>query len=297
MMRFELRHLRAFIMLAEELHYRRAAERLFMTQPGLTRIIRRLEEEVEVPLFFRTTRSVALTGPGKVFLLHCRAVLEDLERAVRETRGAEEGNVGHITVAYMDFIINGALPEILRYFRRLYPNIGVDLIYMPSGVQKEAVLSNRIDIGLLIGPFRSSNVHTVPLAHNPLVVLLSDEHRLADREFISLAELADESFVFGAKPDWSAFRNIVSSLCHKHGFGPRVVQEASTSDGIFGLVAANMGITFYVSGVSNINRKGIVVKPLIDENEYVEIVAAWQNNTSSKCVRHFLDILCQYSIK
>lgn len=291
MIRFELRHIRAFIVLAEELHYRRAAERLFMTQPGLSRMIRRLEDEVGAQLFLRTTRSVMLTKAGEVFLEQCDAVFEGLERGVMRARGAAAGDVGHMTVAYMDFIINGPLPRILEPFRREYPNVRIDLTYMTTVSQKEALLAGRIDVGLLIGPFRSSNICTLSLVREPLVALVSDEHRLAERDSVTLADLADEPFVLGTKTGWVAFRRIVSDLCHRSGFSPNVVQEASTSDGIFGLVAANMGVSLYASCATNIRRQGLTVKPLAGDNVCVESVAAWRSDTSSPSVWRFVDSL------
>jgi DNA-binding transcriptional LysR family regulator len=290
-MRFELRHLRAFVLLAEELHFRRAAERLCMTQPALSRTIRTLEEDVGVELLLRTTRSVELTEAGRVFLTECREVLRLLERGVMRTHSAALGNAGNIAVAYTDFAINGPLPQILETFRRQHPGVRVELSYIPTVVQKEEILTGHIDVGLLIGPFESKGIHSVSVMMDPLVALLPDSHPLARQEAIALEDLADEPFVLGSKDSWAAFRHIVFVVCREAGFTPNVVQEASTSDGIFGLVSANIGVSLYPSCVRSIQRQGLTIRPLLGVEHQVETLAVWRSDSDSPSVERFVTTL------
>lgn len=292
-LRFELRHVRAFVALAEELHFRKAAERLYMTQPGLTRLIQWLEEEIGTPLFRRTTRSVVLTDAGAEFLVECRHALERLERGVRRAHHAAAGDVGTLTLAYMDFAINGPLPGILRAFQKRYPGVHVELVYMPTAQQKAAVLSEQIDIGLMIGPFVSPSVQTWSVNREPLVALLPASHPLAAQDAVSLADLADQRFVLGSVTGWSTFRADVLDFCHRAGFTPNVVQEASTSDGIFGLVAANSGVSVYTECAYNIRRRGVVVRPLTDCALQIETLAAWRHDLCSPTAERFLALLEQ----
>jgi len=290
-MRFELRHLRAFVLLAEELHFGHAAERLCMTQPALSRIIRSLEEDIGVELLLRTTRSVELTEAGRVFLSECREVLRLLERGVMRTHSAALGEAGNISVAYTDFAINGPLPRILEAFRREHPGVRVELSYVPTVVQKEEILAGHIDIGLMVGPFQSKGVNSISVMFDPLVVLLSDGHPLARQEAISLKDLSEEPFVLGSKGSWAAFRHIVFSACREAGFSPNVVQEASTSDGIFGLVSANIGVSLYPGCVRSIQRQGLTIRPLEGGVHQVETLAVWRSDSVSPSVQRFVSTL------
>ncbi|MER1967315.1 LysR substrate-binding domain-containing protein [Castellaniella sp. GW247-6E4] len=290
-MRFELRHLRAFVLLAEELHFRRAAERLCMTQPALSRTIRSLEEDIGVELLLRTTRSVELTEAGRVFLAECREVLRLLERGVMRTHSAALGDAGNVAVAYTDFAINGPLPRILETFRRDHPGIRVELSYIPTVFQKEEILAGHIDVGLLIGPFQSKGVNSISVMRDPLVALLPDGHPLTRREAITLKDLADEPFVLGSKDSWAAYRHVVFEACREAGFSPNVVQEASTSDGIFGLVSANIGVSLYPSCVRSIQRQGLTIRSLEGVEHPVETLAVWRSDSVSPSVQRFVDTL------
>lgn len=291
MSRFELRHIRAFVVLAEELHFRRAAERLLMTQPGLSRMIRWLEEEIGADLFLRTTRRVELTEAGSAFLVDCREVLAGVERSVKHARSAAAGDIGYVTVAYMDFAINGPLPRILKAFRQAYPRVRVELFYMPTAEQKKALLAGHVDVGLLIGPFQSDYIDTTLVESEPLAVLLPEDHSLTELDAVPLTALAGEPFVLGAKGGWSAFRRVVFDRCQQSGFSPQVVQEASTSDGIFGLVAADIGVSLYASCVRNIRRRGLTTRPLADTGGHIETVAAWRSDITAPSVSRFIETL------
>lgn len=290
-LRFELRHVRAFVALAEELHFRKAAERLYMTQPGLTRLIQWLEEEIGTPLFTRTTRSVALTDAGAEFLGECRYALERLERGVRRAHHAAAGDVGTLTVAYMDFAINGPLPGVLKAFHKRFPGVHVELIYMPTAHQKAAILSEQIDIGLMIGPFVSRSVRTLAVNREAPVVLLPESHALTAQKSIALPQLANQQFVLGSANGWSAFRAEVLNSCHQAGFAPNIVQEASTSDGIFGLVAANSGVSVYTECAYNICRRGVAVRPLVECDLQIETLAGWRHDLHSPTAERFLELL------
>lgn len=290
-MRFELRHIRAFFAVAEELQYRSAAERLHMTQSALTRTIQALEEAVGVELFARTTRSVQLTEAGRVFLFECKLAVNHIEKAALLAQATAGGNAGYLRIAYMDFAINGALPSLIEQFLRNNPGIKVELFHIPSSKQKEAILESRIDIGFLIGPFESPNVNYLSLAKEKMVVLLPSQHPLVEKECIAMQDLAHEKFILGSKDAWEAFRTYFFSLCHLAGFSPSIAQEASTSDGIFGLVASNIGVSIYSSSAENIHRKGLVIRPLSDPGAELETLVCWRKDIVSPAVDKFMQFL------
>lgn len=291
--RFDLRHLRAFLAVAESLHFKRAAETLHITQPALSRLIKGLEEEVGADLFERTTRQVTLSNSGRLFLEECHTALSHLERGVQLARRAAWGDIGHVTIAYNDFSINGVLPKILDAFKEAYPDIFVELIYMPSHQQHEALLDQRIDIGFMIGPVHLSGIITHRAAIENIVVILPRRHPMANKKNLTLAELTNEKFILGTEEGWSTFRAHVFRLCLQAGFRPDIIQEASTSSGIFGLVAANMGISLYSDCVIKFRREDIVVVPLVSDHERLETIAAWSGTYSTPSCRLFSELLIQ----
>jgi DNA-binding transcriptional LysR family regulator len=289
--KFDLRQARAFLFVAEELHFGRAAARLFMTQPALSRSIRALEDAVGVALFERSTRRVRLTAAGEAFAAECRLALGHLERAAASALNAAEGREGRLRVGYMDFAINGRLPQILKAFRAKYPQVMVDLQYIPTAMQHSALLEGRIDIGFVIGELKAQKVLNLLVDQDDFVALLPEGHRLAARASVRLADLAEEPFVLGSEDTFSSFRALLFPLCHTAGFFPHVVQQASNTSGIFGMVAAGVGVTVYAGCARNLRRTGVVVKPLADVRETIPTFAAWVSDHPSEVLRRFKDLV------
>ncbi|RVT99060.1 LysR family transcriptional regulator [Rhodovarius crocodyli] len=291
MLRFDLRHLRCFLQVAQELHFSRAAERLHMAQPALSRTIRELEAEVGTALFQRSTRQVSLTVAGEAFLKECRAGLAQIERGVAKARRVAEGTSGELRVAYMDFAINGRLPELVRLFRERHPEIRLELHYMPTSRQQAALLERRIDIGFMLDGMGSEVMTSYPLAEDSYVALLPATHRLADVPGLTLSALAQEPFVIGTGDDWFGYRETIFAMCRQRGFFPDIIQEASSSQGIFGLVAAGAGVSVYSSCVRNVQRRGIVVRELDDVRAAISIRAVWEREHPSPTVQRFAEFL------
>lgn len=289
--KFDLRQARAFLCVADELHFGRAAARLFTSQPALSRSIHALELAVGVPLFERTTRRVRLTAAGESFADECRVALAHLERATGAALDAAEGRAGRLRLAYMDFAINGRLPALLRDFRKQYPRNVLDLEYLPSAKQRTALLEGRIDIGVMIGEFESARVLNVLVDQDDLVALLPDGHRLATKRTLQLADLAREPFVMGNEDSFGSFRRLFFPLCHEAGFMPDVVQQASSTTGIFGMVAAGVGVSVYAGCARNIRRVGVAVRPLADVSTKVPVFAAWAAESSSEVLKRFTEFL------
>lgn len=289
--RFDLRQMRAFVAVAESLHFKKAAEALYITQPALSRLIKGLESEVGAELFSRTTRHVTLTESGKLFLDECRNVFAHIERGLYLARRAAAGDIGRVSIAYNDFSINGVLPHILDLFKERHPDVATELIYMPSHTQHQAILDGQIDIGFLLGPLHKSGIETHSVALERSVAILPSRHPLAQRSWLNTEELAEEKFILGSESDWQSFREFVFKTCQRAGFTPKVIQEATTSNGIFGLVAANMGVSVYSECIKKFNHKDIAVVPLRGENTRIEMVAAWKSSYESPSARLFKELL------
>ncbi len=283
----EIRHLTAFRVLAETLHFGRAGAALGLSQPALSRTIAALESELGAPLFERNTRNVALTEVGRIFMERAGEVMASFDGLVADVRRAASGETGRISVGYMDFAINGALPSLLSRFRQEAPQISVNLAYVPTSSQRNAILDGSLDVGFLIGPFSGDGIETETFETSPLTALLPKGHPLTRLKRIGLPQLASEDWVMGSPEPWQAFRAIVMERCATHGFAPRIVQEASNSDGILGLVAAGMGVSLYTRAAGNIRRHGIVLRDVADE-PVVETVAAWRADNANPALRSFV---------
>ncbi|WP_029725756.1 LysR family transcriptional regulator [Desulfotignum balticum] len=287
----EFRHIIAFIAVAEKLNFKKASIALNMTQPGLTRIINRLEDDLGASLFKRTTRSVELTESGSVFLQEVIPALDRLNTAIIKTQNAEAGNIGYLRVAYMSFAINKNLPSILKKFQEQFPGIRLDLTYIPTPEQKKQLIDSKIDIGFIVGNFSNPFVEQLPFIKEELVAVLPEGHRLSDKQCVSISDLKDEEFILGTPKDWKAFLKIINQLCLQSNFNPKVRQYVDTIDGIFGMVAAKMGITIFAACASNFQHIGLVIKRLEDKSAEVTTTAVWLKNNKSKSLSKFLDFI------
>jgi DNA-binding transcriptional LysR family regulator len=162
---------------------------------------------------------------------------------------------------------------------------------MPTASQHISLLEGRIDLGFITGEFRAPKVQNVLVEEHEFVALLPEEHPFAARESLRLDELAREPFVIGSETTFSSFRAMVFDLCHTAGFYPKVIQEVSSSVGIFGLVAAGAGVTIYSGSARNIRRSGVVVKPLSDVHRKIPIFAACLADHPSLELRRFLELV------
>lgn len=287
----EIQQIVAFTTVAEKLNFRKASESLNMTQPGLTRIIKKLEDDIGVKLFKRTTRSVELTEAGVIFFDETQNLIEKIDKAIIKAKNAEAGNIGYLQIAYMGFAINGQLPEILRKFHERFPGIRTDLVYMPTKIQKEKILESEIDIGFLMEDFHSPDVEKIIISKERLVAVIPATHRYTHKSELTIADLEEEQFILGSPKDWSTFLPMIISLCQQSNFNPKIRQYVDTSEGIFGMVAAGLGITIYTESALNVRQNGLMIKPLSNENAEIKIYAAWMKNNTSKSLAKFKNML------
>ncbi|THF86890.1 LysR family transcriptional regulator [Deinococcus sp. KSM4-11] len=286
----ELRHLRHFVALAEEEHFGRAAERVFVVQQALSNSIRNLEDEVGVPLVLRTTRRVQLTPAGQEFLIGARETLALAAQTVERARRAARGEVGRLTIGFVSGLAFGGLPEIVRRFRELYPNVSVDLRELTAQEQEAALRGGQIDVGLMLLPVRDPSLDSRALWRQPLVAALPAEHALARRRRLKISDLQGESFVFFPRQIRATYFDQVMRWCAGAGFTPHVVQEAIEVPTLLSLVAAGIGVFLPIEFFSRLSLPGVVYRP-IDDAPIVEIVAVWSRSEGrSPVVRAFLSV-------
>ncbi len=290
----ELRQLRYFVAVAEELHFGHASARLRVAQPALSRQIQALEEELHLQLLLRNRRRVQLTPAGQVFLERCRLLLARVEDAVLAARSAGGSGVsGSLSLGFVGSATYQALPAILRAFRKIAPRVELTLSEMTVHMQLEALTEKRIDVGLLRLPPKSEGLVFRPISREALMVALPSAHRLAQLPALRLAALAGEPFVLypdNPRPSWTQF---IVGLCQQAGFQPIIVQRTVEIQTALSLVAAGIGLSIVPAGVSSISRKDVVFRRLTDVRARTELLVAYRDQALSPGVRAFLKVIRQ----
>ncbi len=284
----ELRHLRYFVAVAEELHFGRAAARLFIVQPSLSQQIQQLEEELGFPLLKRTKRSVELTDAGSVFLAAAQRILAQVQEAKHAAQRAHRGEMGRLVVGYISSSTYDLLPVMLRAYRERFPHVEVALRELTTPAQVKALEENELQIGLLRLPISSPLMNVEVVRREPIVCVLPEEHPLAVHERISVSLLAHEPFVLQSRLQGGGYYVQLMKLCLASGFSPNVVQEVTEIHTIVGLVAAGIGISLVPQSIRNIRSEGIVYRELEGTTTMTEIALAWRRDAHSAIVENFL---------
>jgi DNA-binding transcriptional LysR family regulator len=288
----ELSDLRSFVAVAEELHFGRAAERLHVTQPPLSRQIRKLEDALGVKLFHRTTRRVDLTDAGREFLAEARNVLAAAERAVSRARSVERGETGRLAIGAVTPAIDGFLPELIREFRSRHPRVDVSLTEMDTTSQLDALRAERLHAAFVrLAEHDVRGLSTQVVRRERLVLALPRGHRLAAASTIPLASLAGEPVVALAPEVQPELHRRLVAACSDAGFAMRVTQTTRTVPTITALVAAGMGVAFVPESARSTRRTGVAWRPIRGRLPEVEISVAWRSWNASPALGHLRDLL------
>ncbi|MFE9814590.1 LysR family transcriptional regulator [Streptomyces sp. NBC_00236] len=287
----ELRHLFAFVAVAEELHFGRAAKRLQMAQPPLSQQIRQLEKELGVQLFERNTRSVRLTSAGESFLQPVRTVIEDLDTAVRAVKAAGRGEYGRVSIGFAGASSHETLPRLTRAVRAAHPAIELVMTGQTyANVALARVADGSLDLGFVRLPVTQPGVTFRVIDEEELVCALPSDHPLAARDSVPLEVLAGEPFVSFPANTGSTVRDAMVGACEAAGFNPRVVQEAPDSYTILALVAAGVGVTLTVTSVQHIQQSGLVYRPLAGPPIRRQAALAWRADNPSAALHAVLAV-------
>lgn len=263
----DLRRIRYFVALAEELHFGRAAQRLGISQPPLSQQIRVLEEEMGVQLLVRSNRRVELTPAGAVLLPEARALLAQAERARAMTLRAQRGELGELRVGFTgSAAFSSIIPQLILEYRRRLPEVHLQLHELTTQQQLIAMLERRLDIGFFRSPKQPElppNLQALRLFEDALVAVLPPQHSLGTRdEPLPVAALAEEDFVMYPRESGTGVYDQILSLCRQAGFTPRVAQEAREAPTIVGLVAAGLGVALVPASLRSINVNGVMYRAL-----------------------------------
>jgi DNA-binding transcriptional LysR family regulator len=294
-MTLELRQLRYFVTVAEELHFGRAAERLHMTQPPLSQTIAALEELLGTPLFLRNRRQVELTPAGAALLPEARRMLLEAAELPELVRRAAAGEAGRLSLAFVTSADYSVLPPFLRRYRAAYPQVHITLREATSDLQVEDLLRDRVDAGLLIPPLPDkarAELDYMKVLEEPLILCApAGLDALRDGKPARLQDLPPLPLVIFPRHISPALHDAILSCFRAAGITPTIGQEAIQMQTIVSLVSGGMGLALVPESVSNLMRPGVEYRALADPTPLVETGLAWRRDNASPVLRGFLELL------
>ncbi len=259
----ELRHLRYCVAVADEESFSRAAGRLRIAQPALSRQIKAIEQEIGVALFQRLPRGAAVTEPGRVFIEDARAVLAAVESAVQKARRAHRGEVGLLRIGFTGSAsFNPFVTRAIRDFRRLNPHVEIELVEEATASLLARFGANRLDVAFLRpAPGEVDHLWSMRVLDEPLVIAMPSEHPQAQRKRIDLKALAREDFILYPRENGRALFDLIISACRNVGFSPKVLQIAPQLTSIVNLVATGIGLSIVPESIAQVSTPGVVYRP------------------------------------
>jgi DNA-binding transcriptional LysR family regulator len=290
----ELRQLRYFVVLAKELNFTRAAEKLFVSQPPLSLQIANLELELGSKLFYRTSRSVKLSEAGQIFLMHCQAILERLDQACDHVKQVEKGLEGQVQIGLSGSHFMGPLPYFIGEFRTARPQVEIILRAMKPSDHLRSLSDTGVDISVLRNPSEHPDLSAKLLWRDPVMAVLPLNHRLARKRKIHLKELRDESMVL-LHPESSAYAQSIFDACIAEGFVPRVAQHVIEMPAMANWVAAGLGVALAPASIAHIRKDEIVFRALSDTTLSADVYAMTRRHNNHPAVHEFLNALTTWA--
>jgi len=274
----ELRHLKYFMAVAEELNYRKAAERLFISQPGLTRQINQMEALLEVKLFERTKRKVALTPAGEHLMKEASFLSNHLEGVKKELKRIDSGDQGEIKIGFLGSAMQNVIPELLVSMNKQLPEVKVSLDEMSNNSQIQKIEKGEIDFGFVRVARVPEGFHIHPILEDTFSIVLPKDHTMNEKQFNNMAQLADERFILFSSDYSSLYYDMIMSICEDQGFTPKVSHKSVHAQTIFKLVERGLGVAIVPTSLQygfDLNVKFIELKKI---RQRTTLSVVWKKN-------------------
>jgi DNA-binding transcriptional LysR family regulator len=284
----ELRHLRYFSVLAEELHFGRAARRLSISQPPLSVAIRQLEDSVGARLFERNSKEVRLTHAGEALRISARRLLQQAQEAATEARDVASGSAGRLRIGFVGAMLYRGLPPALRAFQAKHPAVRITLNELNSGVQIAELLHDRLDLGFVHTSRMPPELHHRLLLSEPFVCCLPAGHALARKKVLAPADLRDQPFVLFSREASPDYHERILSICADAGFLPEVRHEVRHWLAVVSLVSQGMGVALVPQAMRNSALRGAVFRPLDRAVAQSEAYGVWRTGPPNVLVERLL---------
>jgi DNA-binding transcriptional LysR family regulator len=288
----DLRRLRYFIAVAEELSFNRAARRLRIAQPPLSNQIKQLEGELGVVLFERTSRGVRMTEAGELLLEEARRIFVEVDQTVRTVQRVGHGEVGRLVLGFVPSASNEVLPPILHAFRERFPEVELFLREMRPNRVVQLLHEKQIDVGFLYLPLEDASLNIECVSREPLVLALPETHPLASEPQVELQAIAEEPFILPARYPMPGLYGQVTEACRQAGFTPNAVQkDVWLMQTIVSLVAGGIGVALVPATLRNLRRRGVVYKSVYGLSPTVELGMIWRRDGPGMVVNSFLQVV------
>lgn len=287
----EFKQLQCFLAVAEELNFSRAAARMHMTQPPLSRQIAQLERALGARLFVRSPQAVALTAAGLSLLPEVRQVLAAVSALPEVARRADQGQVGRIRIGFVGSTIYTSIPALLGQYRHLYPQVSVDLQQLTVARQTDLLLRGDIDVGIIRQAVNHPRLATRCIGREAFVAALPIDHPLAAKSQVPLKALAGEPLVAFSRHEAPAIYEQMRRMCDQAGFTPHIVQEAHPMSTVVGLVGAGTGVAIVPQSMESLAFKNVAYRPLKGTRELSEFFVAWRRDDHAPPVKNFLAVV------
>ncbi|HEX8542235.1 MAG TPA: LysR substrate-binding domain-containing protein [Pseudomonas sp.] len=289
---FELAQLRCFTTVATELNFRRAAERLNMTQPPLSRQIQLLEHHLGVALFTRSTRSVALTAAGRAFFIEAQNLLERAQQAAAAAKRFAEGDIGSVTISFVGSAVYEFLPKVIAEARLKQPHVKISLEEMNTYQQHEAMRARRIDLGIVRSPLLQPGFATECLVREPFLLAVPSTHRLATSATVAVTDLDGEPFLMYSHAAYPPFNELLTGMFRSARVAPQYVQWLGSSLTILALVNAGMGLALVPRCAASVVFKGVTFREIdLGEGVQSELHLIWRSDNDNPAFTMLLDAI------
>jgi DNA-binding transcriptional LysR family regulator len=290
----ELRHLRYFIAVAEELNFGRAAQKLQITQPSLSRQIQKLEQELAVKLFERLPSQIQLTQAGELFLIEAQQILAKVQQGIKVAQRASRGEIGQLKIGFQGSAVYDLIPNSIRAFRESFPNVDAIVQQMVTSEQISAIENNQLDLGFVVPPINHGKLIVETIFQEPVIVVLPENHPLAVKTEITITDLGDEPLILASRDRSCGLFEEIFNLYYQAGLRPNVIYAAREMQVMLGFVAAGMGISLLPTYVQNLQRLGVVYRSLKPHAPIVKLAIAYKNN-NQPTLQAFLEIVKRQS--
>tara|TARA_R110001592_G_scaffold4436_1_gene25015 strand:- start:1017 stop:1910 length:894 start_codon:yes stop_codon:yes gene_type:complete len=292
----ELRHFNYFLAVAEELHYRKAAEKLCISQPGLSRQIKQMEEILEVKLFVRTKKKVSLTAAGEYLKSEIEFILNHLEVTKKQLRHIRDGNFGEVRIGFLGSAMQEVIPNLLIKLKDKFPGIQTNLEELSNNAQVNAILKDKLDMGFVRTARVPEGLNIQPVYTDTFSVVLPELYPLLTREFTDVGQLAAENFILFAQDYSPLYFDTVMSICEDSGFTPKVSHKSVHAQTIFKLVENNLGIAIIPTSLQYGFQMKVKFIELKNIPQRAVLSVCWKVDNRNPALRHCINLLLNESI-
>ena len=286
----EIRHLKYFLAVADELHYRKASEKLFISQPGLSRQIKQLEEILEAQLFIRSKRKVALTEAGTYLKGEVEFILNHLEMVKKQLKMIDKGEDGEIRIGFLGSAMQNVIPDLLVKMHAKFPDVKTSLREMPNMAQIEAIAKDELDIGFIRMPSVPEGMHMHTVFEDTFSVVLPKNSSIQERNFKNVRQLANEHFILFARDYSPLYYNTIMSICEDQGFKPQIYHKSVHAQTIFKLVESGLGVSIVPTSLQYGFDMDIQFIELKEIPQRANLSIVWKKDNRNPVLKNILEL-------